>query len=64
MNTTPDGIGIVLTTTPQNLDAVGKKRRWTYLVTFADHPSGAPSPTCEPQKATRGVAWHTADEDR
>jgi len=37
----PDGIGIVLTTTPQvNLDAVGKSAGWTYLVTFADHPSG------------------------
>ena len=36
-----DGIAIVLTTTPQvNLDAVGKTAGWTYLVTFADHPSG------------------------
>jgi len=35
------GIAIVLTTTPQvNLDAVGKSAGWTYLVTFADHPSG------------------------
>ena len=35
------GIGIVLTTTPQvNLDAVGKSAGWTYLGTFADHPSG------------------------
>lgn len=35
------GIAIVLTTTPQvNLDAVGKTAGWTYLVTFADHPSG------------------------
>ena len=35
------GIGIVLTTTPQvNLDAVGKTAGWTYLVTFAEHPSG------------------------
>ena len=37
----PEDIGIVLTTTPQvNLDAVGKSAGWTYLVTFADHPSG------------------------
>jgi hypothetical protein len=36
-----DGISIVLTTTPQvNLDAVGKTAGWTYLKTFADHPSG------------------------
>lgn len=37
----PDGIGIVLTTTPQvNLDAVGKLAGWTDLKTFADLPSG------------------------
>ena len=37
----PEDIAIVLTTTPQvNLDAVGKTAGWTYLVTFADHPSG------------------------
>jgi hypothetical protein len=36
-----DGISIVLTTTPQvNLDAIGKTAGWTYLETFADHPSG------------------------
>ena len=35
------GITIILTTTPQvNLDAVGKTAGWTYLVTFAEHPSG------------------------
>ncbi|MEC5170720.1 hypothetical protein RCH11_003218 [Glaciihabitans sp. GrIS 2.15] len=36
----PDGIGIVLTTTPQvNLDAVGKSAGWTNLKTTADQPS-------------------------
>ena len=35
------GISIILITTPQvNLDAVGKTAGWTYLVTFAEHPSG------------------------
>lgn len=35
------GIVIIINTTPQiNLDAVGKKAGWTYLVTFADQPSG------------------------
>ena len=36
----PNGIGIVLTTTPQvNLDAVGKSAGWTNLKTTADQPS-------------------------
>lgn len=62
----PDGIGIVLTTTPQvNLDAVGKLAGWTDLKTFADLPSGVvtgtrslakklgPWPSSPPKKSSK-----------